>query len=576
MVKELARDSCRTSTIADTHACSGPQAMGTSMSTRPKLIRNRQRAHRWVAFVAIGALVLSACTDVATSKAGISTLADTALVKDGKVDLQAVESLLTEVAALDGLERQSRAASLDVELGRLVRKATGIDVELGGPENADEIFAAHGAALLEKVRAAAASTDPATAGGGETAMARRAGESPNIGEGMFGGLMAAILIPEGAVSATNTTSIDGTKSIPSGTLTADAEYVGVTHNFTYTNKGTTTTLKTNFELTPCPDADGKFSAHGKLDVTVTTASGARASGVLDVHAFGLVGEDAQLVSSDLDFTMSEASATGSIATVSGAVGDTVTTRMEYKSGGGANDAIGQGTTALGLIYALMVKQSLVDAAKKGWESGRCVTLNATTQPGKRTGLEPSASLKLTAAPHSKVDGAPSGGTVTATLNGSTSVDPSGSKVKADATFTVVAPGKKNQMATVALEARSRRGVGKAEVSVDTKAGSYTASGKQGNISFKGTVADLTEPFTINGTGGAKLTFSYTPSSADGRSGRMTYAGTVGGFKLSGSGNYIVTGDEGAVLVLTQGSKGCSAGPKSCIGGVARITLTPTG
>ncbi len=118
-------------------------------------------------------------------------------------------------------------------------------------------------------------------------------------------------------------------------------------------------------------------------------------------------------------------------------------------------------------------------------------------------------------------------------------------------------------------------MGKAEVTVDTKAGAYTASGKEGNISFSGTVPDLTEPFTIKGSGGAKLVFSYTPSSADGRSGRMAYTGTVGGYKLSGSGNYVVTGDEGGVLVLTQGSKGCSAGPESCIGGVARITLTPT-
>jgi len=529
-----------------------------------------------VAFLAIGVLALSACTGGATGSAGVSSPSATALVTDAKVNLQAVDALVTEVEALGGLELQVRAASLDVELGRLVRKATGIDVELGGPETADALFAEHGAALLEKVRASATSMDPTTAGGGETAKARRAGESPSIGEGMFGGLMTAVLVPDGAVTATNTTSVDGTQSIPSGTLTATADYVGVTHSFTYTSKGTTTTLKTNFELKPCPDADGRFSAHGKLDVAVSTASGARASGVLDVTVSGVVDDDAKLASSDLDFTMSEGSGAGSIATVSGAVGDTIATRMEYKTGSGSNDAIAQGTTSLGLIFALMVKESLVDAARKGWESGRCVTVKATTQPGKRTGLKPRASLQLTAAPRSKIDGAPTGGTVTATMHGSTSVNPSGSKVKADATFTVVAPGQKNKEATVSLEARSRRGVGKADVSVDTKAGSYTASGKAGNITFSGTVADLTEPFTIRGAGGAKLTFSYTPGGADGRSGGMTYVGTVGSHRLTGGGNYVITGDDGGVLVLTQGSEGCTAGPKSCIGGVARITLTPAG
>jgi hypothetical protein len=393
---------------------------------------------------------------------------------------------------------------------------------------------------------------------------------------MFGGLMVAVLVPDGAVSATNTTTVEGTQSIPSGTITADAGYVGVTHNFSYTNKGVTTTLKTNFELKPCPDPDGRFSLHGKLDVTVTTGSGARASGVLDVNVVGRVGDDAQLVSSDFEFTMSESTSSGSLATVSGAVGDTVKTRMEYKTGGAANDDLGRGTTALGLVFAMMVRESLVDAARKGWESGRCVLLKATTQPGKRTGLEPSTSLKLTAEPRSKVDGAPTGGTVKATMNGSTSVNPSGTKVKADATFAVVAPREKNQKATVSLEARSRRGVGRAEVGVDTKAASYTASGKAGNITFSGTVADLTKPFMISGAGGAKLSFSYTPGSADGRSGAMTYTGTVGSFRLTGGGNYTITGDEGGVLVLTQSSEGCTAGPKSCIGGVARITLTPTG
>ncbi len=110
------------------------------------------------------------------------------------------------------------------------------------------------------------------------------------------------------------------------------------------------------------------------------------------------------------------------------------------------------------------------------------------------------------------------------MKGATSVDPSATKVPADATFTVMVPGQKNKKSTVSLEARSKRGVAKAKVAVDTKAGAYTASGKSGNIRFRGTVSDLTEPFTIRGGGGARLTFSYTPSDAAGRSGTMTYDG----------------------------------------------------
>ena len=228
------------------------------------------------------------------------------------------------------------------------------------------------------------------------------------------------------------------------------------------------------------------------------------------------------------------------------------------------------------MTALMMQDKAVDAARKGWESGRCVVLTPTTTPAKRTGLAPSATLELVAAPRSTVDGAPVGGTVTATMKGATSVDPSATKVPADATFTVMVPGEKNKKSSVALEARSKRGVARAVVAVDTKAGAYAARGRSGNIRFSGTVADLTEPFTVMGGGGAKLTFSYTPSDATGRSGAMTYRGTVGGFELTGSGGYSITGDEDGVLLLTQGSKGCAAGPLGCVGGVATITLTPTG
>lgn len=95
-------------------------------------------------------------------------------------------------------------------------------------------------------------------------------------------------------------------------------------------------------------------------------------------------------------------------------------------------------------------------------------LEPTTDPAKRKGLEPSDAVSITAAPRSKVDGGPVGGTVTATLNGDSSVDPAGSKVKADARFAYVAPAEKDKSASVSLEARSKRGVAKAELAFDTK------------------------------------------------------------------------------------------------------------
>jgi hypothetical protein len=184
-------------------------------------------------------------------------------------------------------------------------------------------------------------------------------------------------------------------------------------------------------------------------------------------------------------------------------------------------------------------------------------------------------VTITAAPRSKMDGGPAGGSVTATLTaGGAGVGPA--SAAADATFTYTAPGQRNKSGTVTLEARSRRGVARATIDLDTSQTAYTASGTAGNITFRGTVPDLTQPFTVKGTGGARLTFSYAPTTASGRAGKMTYTGRVGGYKVSGSGSYTISGAEGGVLSLTQSIDACTAGPLACAGGVATITLTPVG
>ena len=523
------------------------------------------------AILVTAALMLSGCTaSPPGGTGGPSTPASTVLFRDGKADTEAVNSRLGQLKQMGSLEQQLEAATLDVRVARVVRNITGIDKEMGGAEAADAIFAAHGAALVDKVRTAAASEAAAIAGRAPN-KARHAGDAPSIGEGMFGGLMAAVLIPEGVVSATNSKTEAGTQNVPSGTLTADAGYVGVTQDFVYTDKGTTSTLKTDFELKPCPDAGGKFSAHGKIAVSVSTSSGAQASGVLDVNTFGEVGDDAQVVSSDLDFTMSESSASGSIAKVSGAVGDTVATRLEFTPGSEAGAALGQNLTSAGLVFAYLVKYSLVEAARKGWESGRCVDLQVSASPGPKK-LSPSSTSTIAAAPRSKIDGEPTGGTVTATLSaGAKSVEPGG-KVKADATFTFTAPDKRKQSGTIDFESRSRRGVGKASLTLDTNSGGWVASGGSSAIVFSGKVADLAKPFTLKAVlQGVRATFAYTPTSET--AGKVTYSGTGAGFTMSGKGTYAISGDPSGPLTLKQTHSGC-VNIGACRTNTDVITLTP--
>ena len=199
--------------------------------------------------------------------------------------------------------------------------------------------------------------------------------------------------------------------------------------------------------------------------------------------------------------------------------------------------------------AMMMQDKAVEAAKKGWESGRCVVLEPTTSPGKRTGLKPSAPVTITAPPRSKIDGTPMGGTVTATLNGASSVDPAGSKVPADATFAYVAPGEKDKSATVSLEARSKRGVAKASIAFDTKAGGYALKGSiataPGGTQITGATCDVTKPFTAESTGDMVGTITFTPTSDV--AGTLKFTGRVGNapLKITGKGKYTVNVPPGA-------------------------------
>jgi hypothetical protein len=44
-------------------------------------------------------------------------------------------------------------------------------------------------------------------------------------------------------------------------------------------------------------------------------------------------------------------------------------------------------------------------------------------------------------------------------------------------------------------------VAKVDAVFDTTKGAYTATGKAGNVSFRGSVSDITQPFTITGDDG---------------------------------------------------------------------------
>jgi len=207
-----------------------------------------------------------------------------------------------------------------------------------------------------------------------------------------------------------------------------------------------------------------------------------------------------------------------------------------------------------LLQATQLLQTLMAEAllrggitgKPAWESGRCIDLQVTSAPAKRTGAGPSAHFDLEAKPRAKADGSPAGGTVTATLTGSSSLQPASGKVKADAKYAYVGPEEKQKTATIAFESRSKRGVGRATLEFDTKtAGSYRVKGKSGDASFTGEICSLDQPFVVNVdaiTG--KWPMQFTP--ADGTSGQMKGSYSGDDCTLSGGGPYSVRlGDDGS-------------------------------
>jgi hypothetical protein len=221
------------------------------------------------------------------------------------------------------------------------------------------------------------------------------------------------------------------------------------------------------------------------------------------------------------------------------------------------------------MFEAMIGDRMLKSAEAGWKSGRCVRLGAAPSTGP-TGLQPGEKVSVLTTPRSKLDGTPTGGSVTAKLaSGGKSIDPAGRKVPADAKFNYVAPDEAGKSGSVNFEARSKRGVGMATIDFSTKGG-YTASGGS-PVSFTGTVPDLTKAFTLQGTGpGFTVTFTFTPSSAT--AGALEYKGSGDGVTIKGTGTYTISGKDPDPLTLHYESNGCAT-PGGCRANSNDITLT---
>lgn len=241
-----------------------------------------------------------------------------------------------------------------------------------------------------------------------------------------------------------------------------------------------------------------------------------------------------------------------------------------RTGGAYTDAIGRAATVFGTLGSMSIAKGLGEGAQKVWESGVCVVLKPTVSAGP-SNLDPSQTVEITAAPTARADGKPTGGTVTAVLaGGEGSVSPG--ELPAVATFTYTAPSERDRYGDVALVSRSRRGIGKADLRLDTRIASYVVSGG-GEVAFSGKVSSVTSPFSITGTfPGGTTTFAFDARGS--RAGAVTVTGGGGGASLSGSGTYTISEKAGGVLLLTAKVRACVDVSRICRNVTHPITLTP--
>jgi hypothetical protein len=505
-------------------------------------------------------IALAACCLVALSPLSSCSSADTPPTSAGGSTAGDELAAARAFAALPPAEQTAQLQSVTESIDRQLMTMSGLEAELGGAAKADAAYAALSAKARQFAQSLVDQPDF-----GKFGAFVPAEDAPTTGGLMFANYMAGALLQDAAVNQAKDVPA-GTKAEPQSEdlndpnsagkgaikATGDMKQSSLEVGGEITVDGITGKLKAVITVAPCPDAKGQFTSTTTMTANVTSAGGSTGSNLtVEVAIKGQVDDDAQLASYDVDSRTQSAKFENSKGQfLDASVGWSVAGKnwSNYRgkvnrTGGAATEAFVADQSKWSLFTAIMMQDKALEAAKKGWQSGRCVTLEPTTQPGKRKGLAPSTSVTITAAPRSKIDGGPVGGTVTATLNGEASVSPAGSKVPADATFTYVAPSEKDKSATVSLEARSKRGVAKAELVFDTKAGAYALKGSipsaPGGIRIKGQTCDVTKPFTAESSGDMIGTITFTPS--DDSSGTVTFKGKVGNapLKMSGKGKYTI-------------------------------------
>jgi hypothetical protein len=338
-----------------------------------------------------------------------------------------------------------------------------------------------------------------------------------------------------------------------------------------------------FKGRACPDAQGTVEFDATVHLAGEAASGPSMNRDLTVHVTAMVDDSANVSTIDTSLRQGtrEHTADGRNIYVE------TTMSMPFTGEGGVIRPAVAGAPGKLVIQSqqatwadvlrlnsdgMEAAQGFVSGAIYGaeayWQSGGCIRIEATAPAT----VDPGATTTIPVSVVHKLDGSQVPAKVTIALAGAESVSPS-TIAKAPGTVTHVA-GAAGTKGTLTFTAVSRRGKATLDLTISADSSGYLAAGGGPGMSTTGTVPDITKPFTLDGVGqGFTVTFAYTPTSADGRSGTVTYAGGGGGVTMQGSGTYAITGTEGGPLRLEQTASGCVAGG-GCRTTTEVMTLTP--
>lgn len=309
------------------------------------------------------------------------------------------------------------------------------------------------------------------------------------------------------------------------------------------------TMKKDSEM--CPDPKGRMRAVYTFDIDSVSKTGAghyHGSWIVSVTA--QLDDDAQIVSTDIEFQYQTSGSAGPSTELSG----------RWPAGADSAEPIkdGQGFAYIAEMSKSFQAKNVTEALKKTIERGKCIKLNINASDGP-DGLDTDTEVTITSTPTAVLDGAPAKGTVRAKLSsGEKSVEPDGKKQPANpaATFTYTSAEKQDVKGTVSFEARSLRGVGKEDLTLSTGqcvVGTWAMSNEswsalvgpiaaQSGADMKGSGGPIITTFAKDGT----FTFTFNGFTMDVAVAQGTMKVVYGGkdtgtWKGTGAGQYVITG-----------------------------------